>query len=454
MKRIRLFILAVVCIIAPIGIVTANDGTEAKPITPKALQEDLQTLLATIERVHPDIYAYTTKHVFKQRMDAVLQRLDHSMTPLEFHRLVAPLVSALKSGHTYVALPGWAEHLKIDGRFYPIDIYWHGEEVILAHYYGPQPLPLGGTIVSINGWPATELLLQLSLYFSAEGQEGNRFELERPALLQQTLWSEFQTADLRLEIRDLEGRTRQSRIHPITLERGAKEKMPHHDEGLFSCRFLTGCQAAVLRIESFGLKHRSEFERFLVKTFTEIRERRVTKVIIDLRDNGGGASSGVRALLACLTERDIVLQEDESALARAFSTSRVQDLPRFGGRVFVLIGKRTNSAAVGCAAAIQHYRLGTLVGEETAEHMQFFGESRKFTLPHSGLIYVVASDRTVLIGGKGQVGGLIPDYKVELSRLDTAKGVDAVLEFTLRLIQDEDRGTQRNRSAPHPLSRK
>ena len=50
MKRLRLFILAAVCIIVPTGIVNANDGTEAKPITPKALQ----TLLATIERVHPD----------------------------------------------------------------------------------------------------------------------------------------------------------------------------------------------------------------------------------------------------------------------------------------------------------------------------------------------------------------------------------------------------------------
>jgi hypothetical protein len=380
------------------------------------------------------MYAYTANEVFRTRVEETLRRIDRPMAPLEFYRQVAPLVSALKSGHTYVAPPGWAEHLKSNGRFYPLDIHWHGEEVILAHYYGPGPLPLGGTIVSINDRPAAKLLLQFSSCFPAEGQEGNPFELERPTVLQQALWAEFQNADLRVEISGQDGHVRQTRIPPITLKEALKERMPHHDEGLFSYRYLAEFQAALVRIESFSMAHASDFQRFLAQTFAEIRSRKVNSLVLDLRDNPGGASIGVRGLLAYLTDRDVLLQEGESPLARAFFSPRVRDLPPFGGHVFVLIGKRTASAAMGCAAAVRYYRLGTLVGEETAERMQFFGESRQFTLPHSGLTYAVASDRTVVIGGKGQSGGLKPDREITQDPRDTAKGLDTVLSFTLKIM--------------------
>ena len=265
-RRLVFCLLLVLCGLAPELNTNTNAGAS---IAAKALQEDLQTLMGTIERVHPDMYAYTDKDSVKKRIEEALRRLDRPMTSLEFYKRVTPLVSALESGHTYVALPQWDEHLKTDGRFYPLEILWHGEEVILAPYYGRESLPLGGTVLSINGQPATELLLRLSRYLSAEGQEGNRYELERPAVLQQVLWSEFQNAELRLEIRDPEGCTSESLIRPITLAHAAKEKMPHHGEGLFSCRYLEECRTALLRIESFGLKDGSDFRRFLARTFED-----------------------------------------------------------------------------------------------------------------------------------------------------------------------------------------
>jgi C-terminal processing protease CtpA/Prc len=211
--------------------------------------------------------------------------------------------------------------------------------------------------------------------------------------------------------------------------------MPHHDEGLFSCRYYAESQAALIRIESFALEHRPNFKRFLAQKFAVIQRRQVISLLLDLRDNGGGASLPVRELLGYLTDRDIVLQENKSRLEQIFFPSRVGGLRPFEGRVFVLIGKRTASAAMGCAAAIRHHGLGTLVGEATTEHMRFFGESRRFTLPHSRLTCVVASDRTVVIGGTEQRGGLKPDHEIKQQPEDTASGVDTVLDFTLKLTE-------------------
>jgi len=422
----------------------ASNAETAAPIAPEALSRDIQTLISTMQRTHPEMFAYTTREVFNARKEETLRRIERPMTRLEFYKLVATLIAALKSGHTYVVMPGWDEHLKTDGRFYPLDTYWHGEAVILADYYGPESLPLGGTVLSINGQPAAQLLLRLSCYFPAEGQEGNRFELERPTILQQVLWSEFRTSDMRLEIRDLEGRIHESQIQPITLRQAVKEKMPHHNEGLSSCQYLAEFETALVRIESFGLEQQSNFNRFLARTFADIRARKVASLILDLRDNPGGSSLAVRTLLVYLTDGDILLQESESPLERLFSRPNI-DVAPFAGQVFVLIGKRTGSAAMGCAAAIRYYGLGTLVGEETVERMQFFGESRGFTLPHSRLTYVVASNRTVAIGGKGQSGSLRPDHEVKQAPKDTAEGVDTAVRFSLKMIHPQEGGTGPNR---------
>lgn len=77
----------------------------------------------------------------------------------------------------------------------------------------------------------------------------------------------------------------------------------------------------------------------------------------------------------------MVLQGGESSIVRTLSHLKVAEVTPFKGRVFVLIGKRSTSAAMGCAAAVHHYGLGVLVGEETADCFQFFGEGQRFTLP-------------------------------------------------------------------------
>ena len=51
------------------------------------------------------------------------------------------------------------------------------------------------------------------------------------------------------------------------------------------------------------------------------------------------------------------------------------------GHLFVLIGRRTFSAAMNCASLLELHSKATFVGEPTGSRPNFVGESTYFTLP-------------------------------------------------------------------------
>src|SRR5215469_13134075 len=75
------------------------------PVPPEKLREDLRILRGALEEGHPGIYRYTPKPVLDRRFDQAEKALDHPMSVYEFYRIVAPVVAAIKCGHTGVRVP-------------------------------------------------------------------------------------------------------------------------------------------------------------------------------------------------------------------------------------------------------------------------------------------------------------------------------------------------------------
>ncbi|HUU18143.1 MAG TPA: hypothetical protein VMW72_13415 [Sedimentisphaerales bacterium] len=140
-----------------------NKPDYLKEIPPDKLKEDLDLLFKTIEEVHPNMYAYTSKEEFDPLSEKLYESIDHPMNRLEFYKLVAPVVAKLKSGHTLIT--PWQlfqEYLQNGGKVFPIELHWDGECVVLNDAYTPIALPLGGTILEINGGNAPKVIRRIS----------------------------------------------------------------------------------------------------------------------------------------------------------------------------------------------------------------------------------------------------------------------------------------------------
>jgi carboxyl-terminal processing protease len=185
---------------------------------------------------------------------------------------------------------------------------------------------------------------------------------------------------------------------------------------------------AVLAISRFD----SETGRLAEDAAKKVNERKVNKVILDLRGNGGGYTDAAQEVLSLwvkdektlFTERsrgkvvsDVVSLDGDSLLA--------------GKKTVVLVNGTTASAGEIVAGALQDYKLATLLGEQT------YGKGsvqRTLDLNNGGLLKVTIANWYTPNGVNLNKSGIEPDQEVKLTLKDLENGKDTQLLKALELL--------------------
>lgn len=456
----------------------SNQPAYLKPIMPDKLKEDLDFLFKTIEEVHPNMHAYTSKEEFDPLQKQLYKSVNHPMNRIEFYKLTAPVVASLKNGHTFIELPlmDFQEYAKKGGKYFPLGLHWNGENVILSNYHGHLKLSIGAVVLTIDNQNAKEFLIKIAKYFAAEGKAYNLAVPQRKGWLPMYLWLEKGNVEsLMLKVKTNDGEVKTYDMKAVSYEElknyqkknvkkaESKTKSTSKPENQwYSYHYIQEYDTGLIE---FNMFHDMEkFEKFLKETFTKIRDQNVSSLIIDIRKNPGGSSSLGDELLKYLTDKPFrqfekfqikispQLFKVQSRLKKLYPDAAIgstvtnegefekpQDHPlRFKGRVFTLIGPKSASSSVSFASAVKHFQIGTLIGQETVDTPVSYGDCIYEVLPSSGLRFSTACKYFVDVGGKPDGRGVIPDYEAKQKPQDLAKGVDTVLQFTLNLIKSGD----------------
>ena len=451
-----------------------EDKSYTKVFSPNELDEDLDFLFKTIEEVHPNMYAYTSNESFSKLRDQLYGQISKSMSRLEFYKAVAPVVSSLKNGHTFMNLPrgAFAEYLRKGGRIFPLGFHWDGRSVILKSSASGDDLPIGGEVLTIDNQKAQEFLIRTARYFPAENKSYNLGSLETGTTLSMFLWFEKGDAELlTLSIQGMDGTVKQYVVQSLTQQEIENQDTANETKDNtvitdknpnYSYRYISEQKTGL--IEFNACVDLEKFEVFLDEAFRKIKEQSPDNLIIDIRKNSGGNSSLGDELLRYLTDKPcrqfekyewkvskqvceqyrlLGMEEPEGEIGSIQSYEvgfeQPEDNPlRFKGKQFLLIGPRTVSSAVSFASAVKHFGLGTLIGQETLDTPVSYGEIIGGSLPNTCLGFSVACKRFVDAGAVENGRGVIPDYEVNQKPEDTAKGVDTVLQFTLGLIKNAE----------------
>jgi hypothetical protein len=193
-------------------------------------------------------------------------------------------------------------------------------------------------------------------------------------------------------------------------------------------RMLAGGSVLYLQInENANLN--SKMSEIATRAKESLRSAPVRSVIVDLRFNTGG---------------NLLLTTD---LVRGIPEWHTGD-----GSIYIIVGGPTFSAGIVTAARLKHYSgdRALVVGEPASEGLQFWAETRFFTLPNSAIRLSAARryhnwastdyDRSKphfwLMRVVGvPAGDLSIDMPVEVSFRDYVSGRDSVVEAILRHAQ-------------------
>ena len=145
----------------------------------------------------------------------------------------------------------------------------------------------------------------------------------------------------------------------------------------------------------------------------DMKKKNVQKLILDMRDNGGGLlNAGVDVADQFMETGNIVSLRDRSGKTQVYGKAR-RATTDYTGKLVVLVNKNSASASEVVSGALQDVKRATVIGEQT------FGKGVAqipIDLPDGGKVAIVANEWLTPNGRQIHKKGITPDIVVKDTR--------------------------------------
>ena len=378
-------------------------------LTPAQWRADLQFLATELPKRHANAFFFISKSTFDAEVAALDARIDTANGDEIFVGL-QQIVKSIGDGHTGVGTP------PPDRRVMPIEIAHFDDDFRIAAVGPGLDAALGTRLQKIGDMPIADawqrvLTLTSQAELMALRQEDALVYLSRGyALHGLDIVPDRNHAVYTLQ--DDSGRVFIEDVQGLAPDQTVAMKSGYSDSALrfqkkdapFSCKALPESDAVYC-----GWRSYQDLTANAKAMFALVDRTHAKKLVIDMRDNGGGDNTvGYAALIKPIEAR--------------------ADLNR-KGRLYVLIGPLTFSAAMNNAAQFADETNAILAGETIGERPNSYQEPRQFRLPNSHLV-IRASTLYYEFRKHGE-NAVRPDKEIVPTWDDVKAGRDPVMDWVL-----------------------
>lgn len=479
-----------VCIFTVILLVSCHGSYElATKFSSNQLRDDFRVLRRSLEQAQPGLYRRTSKDELARSFSEADKSLDRPLDVFEFYRVIAPLVAAVRCGHTNIQLPDFFVEDQDSPRIksFPALVKIIDGRIYIWRDLGDKNSGLGGKeIIAVNNVPAAQII---SAMLGATGGDGDiqtsRIErIEGWNFIKKLMPLTGLRPPFELTVsgaaEGLQERIHLDGIDIPTLGRNwetwfPQDRRPSASAGL---EFVDGGRIAQLTIREFGGfvddKRQHGLAEFYQDAFRQIAAAGTETLILDLRDNNGGDDQLGALLLRHLLNEPFTLFEDVTANGTyfalgegVFGTNRIRlpyktekrgdnlyhltdypnlgvlrpSAPTFSGKVYVLMNGGSFSTTAEVISQLHYHRRAQFIGEEAggAYDGNNSGTIAAVTLPNTRLVLTVPLMSFYLsVGGReNDSRGVRPDYPVDYSVGDYLINSDKEMALALKLARHE-----------------
>jgi C-terminal processing protease CtpA/Prc len=451
------------------------------------LKEDVQILEKILESNHPSLYWYTPKEKMDGYFAETINSINDSMNEVQFRNKIAALVSQIHCGHTVVLNSN--EFAKVNSKIrlpqFPLAIKtWDDSMVVVASIYPKATNIKRGTIItSINGRTNKEMLDSFYKYISIDGNVAsyksqrvsnnfgawykNVFGLDTSYLIGYIdsigVERKEKLRTFRMPVLDKSKMDSLQKLLASYKVPTKKEIRKQRRNAQLSLKFDDTTSTAYMHLAGFSV---NGLQKFMRHSFKQLDAHQAKNLVIDVRDNGGGHLNNSIRLTRYLAKQPFKVADTVAAINRNFvqgkyihqsfwfwfplnfNTTKMEDgryhyhrfetikyqpfsKHHFDGKIYLLQGPTTFSAATVFTGSLKGQDNVKLVGEETGGG--YYGNSAihlpTIILPNSKIQVTLPLFRVVLDKDRPKGRGVMPDVLVPPNSFAIKKGVDNKIEY-------------------------
>lgn len=458
-----------------------------KTFSVEELRFDLGILKDALIKCHPGLFWHQSQKEFEAKYYKLRNEVNRPMTDLEFYTILTPFIGSIKCDHTNMEMSeAFSDVNRNATKVFPLILKIIDKHVyIYQNYSNDRTIQQGSEILSINGIGADSILKFVKPRSWADGFVESYASLNIESISTPLLLSFFHQPEFyKIKMKKPDGvessLTCEAVVYKIFRERYNKQQAiklcPEYEH--FSFSIIDSLSIGIIKINAF---EGDNYYRFLNNSFSQLKEKQIENLIIDLRGNGGGDGEYVGPLYRKFSLKEyreidrveMVLGNPKDSILNyckvpdgekeflkfyrkyvykidsgkySIKYGQIDDhqkkpfKPRkdaYTGNVFFLTDVQTSSCGSQLSMLAHYNRRAKFIGRETGGG--YMGNTSgwvlPFTLPNSKIIVYIPIIRTINVATGNAHRGVSPDYPIMEDINDVIFHKDSELLFTLDLIK-------------------
>ncbi|MEO8578073.1 MAG: S41 family peptidase [Gemmatimonadales bacterium] len=392
--------------------------------------EDLAFLKAEMPKRHANLFHEKSQAQF----DSAFRSIDSRLPSLSRHQVIVELqrvAAMIGDGHSNVG--PWRDSV-IAFHSLPIALYWFEDGLIVRAADSARANLIGARVVEIGDMPIDSAIALVRPLVSHDNEMGIRafmpFFLAMPEILHATGITRDMNK-IRL-VTEQGGKRRTTMLGAAGLfpmltgdadkswnaRRGWVDARDHASTplwlsdplDLYWYRYLVADKTMLIQINTIQQKSDDSLGVFIRRAIDAADSAGADRLVLDLRLNGGGNGGFNKQIFLPLIKSKYDVK----------------------GKLFVLTGRRTWSAAQMLVTEMQKYTNAIFVGEPTASKGNAFGDSYRIVLPNSKVTFRVSTLWHQYLDSRDKRDMIAPQIPAPMSFADYSKGRDPALEAAIK----------------------
>ena len=403
-------------------------------------REDLRYLERELPKRHKDLFHAMTREQF----EAAVKKLDERIPNLSQEQIIVELeriVAMIRDGHTRIQ--DFPFGPKVGFRSYPIYLYQYKDGLFVQAADDAYKDAVGARVIKIGKQSTQEAIDAISPLVCRDGDNEMSIKAIAPLFLvtpeilhaldivddpenapfvverdgkQKTIYLKPSTDRLIAN----HGPTWRKPANWIDARDSATAPTPlwlKDPQNFFWFEYLTDSRTVYMQYNAVSDKPNETVADFSKRLFDFVESHEVDRLVLDVRLNGGGNNFLNRSLL-----RGVI------------QTTKI-DQP---GKLFVIIGRQTFSAAQDFVDELEKFTNVIFVGEPTGETPNQFGDPASVVLPNSGITVRASTLWWQFADPRDTRKWTGPQIAAELTSADYRNNIDPALDAILKYVPKKD----------------